>query len=152
MEASAVIGPFFQSCDTPSCAGGRILFVTELTTPRERIRSILDTLPEAQIETGGEHDQHLGASVRKKRFAWYLDDHHGDGVVAITCKAPAGVNVSMVESDPERYFIPSYNGPRGWVGIRLDVDGGDWDRVELSLVEAYRMTAPKSLVAELDPD
>lgn len=121
-----------------------------VTTARERILSILDTLPEAQIDIGGERDQHLGVSVRKKRFAWYLDDHHGDGIVAVTCKAPPGVNGSMVDSDPERYFIPSYTGPRGWIGIRLDVDTVDWDQVELSVVEAYRMTAPKSLIAQLD--
>lgn len=123
-----------------------------MTTARQRIRRILDALPEVEIDVGGERDQHLGGSVRKKRFAWYLDDHQGDGMVAITCKAPAGVNVSMVASDPERYFIPSYTGPRGWVGIRLDVDGVDWDQIEFSLVDAYRMAAPKSLLAQLEPD
>lgn len=123
-----------------------------MTTSRERILGVLRSLPETDLETGGERDQHVGASVRGRRFAWYLDDHHGDGAEAITCRAPTGVNESMVEADPERCFVPSYTGPRGWVGIRLDIEGVDWDRVELSLVEAYRMTAPKSLVAQLDTD
>jgi hypothetical protein len=56
-----------------------------------------------------------------------------------------------VDADPQRYFIPSYTGPKGWVGARLDVDNVDWDQVELIIVEAYRMTAPKSLVAQLSP-
>lgn len=56
----------------------------------------------------------------------------------------------MVDSDPERYFIPSYTGPRGWIGLRLDIDDPDWDHVELALVETYRMTATKSLAAQLD--
>lgn len=121
-----------------------------MPTSRERILGIINALPEVEIEIGGERDQHFGASVRKKRFAWYLDDHHGDGTEAITCKAPPGINESMVDSDPQRYFIPSYTGPRGWIGIRLDIDQIDWDRVELSLVEAYRMTAPRALAAHLD--
>lgn len=121
-----------------------------MPTSRQRILRVLDALPEVDVEVGGERDQHLGASVRKKRFAWYLDDHHGDGMVAITCKAPDGVNASMVGLDPVRYFIPSYSGSRGWIGIRLDVDDIDWDRVELSLIDAYRMTAPKSLARQLD--
>ena len=120
-----------------------------MATSRDRILNIFNSLPEITLDSGGERDQHLGASVRKKRFAWYLDDHHGDGLIAITCKAPPGVNDAMVESDAGRYFIPSYTGPRGWIGIRLDVDHVDWDRVELSLVEAYRMTAPKSLASQL---
>lgn len=123
-----------------------------VTSTEERIRRILDALPEVEIEVGGERDKHVGASVREKRFAWYLDDHHGDGVVAITCKASAGVNESLVHSDPERYFIPSYTGPRGWLGIRLDVDNVDWDQIELSIVEAYRITAPKALLAQLESD
>ncbi len=122
-----------------------------MSRSRERILSILNSFPEVDIEFGGDRDQHLGFSVRKKRFAWYLDDHHGDGAVAITCKAPAGVNESMVNSDPQGYFIPSYTGPKGWLGARLDVKDIDWDRVEFMLVEAYRMTAPRSLAAQLDP-
>lgn len=124
----------------------------DMSTSRERILDVLNSLPEVDIETGGESAQHLGVSVRKKRFAWYLDDHHGDGIAAITCKAPDGVNKAMVDSDPARYFIPSYTGPRGWIGIRLDVANIDWDRVEMSLLDAYRMTAPKSLARQLDTD
>jgi hypothetical protein len=122
----------------------------EVAASRKQILGILNSLPEVELQSGGERDQHLGASVRNKRFAWYLDDHHGDGIVAATCKAPAGVNETMLEDDPERYFIPSYTGPRGWIGIRLDIDDVDWDRVELCLVEAYRMTAPKSLACQLE--
>jgi len=111
---------------------------------------VLDSLPGIELTAGGEREQHVGASVRKKRFAWYIDDHHGDGRVSVTCKAPAGANEEMVATDPERHFIPSYTGPRGWIGFYLDVDDVDLDRIELAMVEAYRMTAPKKLIAELD--
>ncbi|MDH3684282.1 MAG: MmcQ/YjbR family DNA-binding protein [Acidimicrobiia bacterium] len=91
-------------------------------------------------------------AVRRKKFAYYLDDHHGDGVVALTCKAPPGTNRALAESDPDRFFIPSYTGPRGWVGLRLDLSTVDWDEVELLLIDSYRMTAPKKLIAQLDVD
>lgn len=120
-----------------------------MAASRKQILAIFNSLPEVELQSRGDRDQHLGASVRNKRFAWYLDDHHGDGSAAATCKAPAGVNETMVEGDPARYFIPSYTGPRGWIGIRLDTDNVDCDRVELGLVEAYRMTAPKSLARQL---
>ncbi len=123
-----------------------------MSTSRERIINIFKALPEVDLEVGGERERHLGASVRKRRLAWYLEDHHGNGDVVITCKAPDGVNTAMVDSDPDRYFIPSYTGPRGWVGMRLDVDDIDWDRVELCVRDAYRMTAPKSLARQLDTD
>lgn len=122
------------------------------TDRRSRIVALLESLPGVDLDVGGERDQHLGASVRKKRFAWYIDDHHGDGRVSVTCKAPPGANDEIVAADPDRHFIPSYTGPRGWVGFYLDVDGVDMDRIDLALVGAYRMTAPKSLIAELDAD
>lgn len=122
-----------------------------MSSNRDRVLKCFESLPEVEIAVGGDRDRHIGASVRSKRFAWYLDDHHGDGTVAVTCKAPAGVNEARVDADPQRYFIPSYTGPKGWVGARLDVDNVDWDQVELIIVEAYRMTAPKSLVAQLSP-
>lgn len=125
--------------------------MADVNDARERIGRILGTLPEVLVETAGEGDRHLGASVRGKRFAWFHDDHHGDGRLAVVFKAPPGANVAMVRSDPEHFFLPSYSGPKGWLGSWLDVDGIDWDHVELSLVEAYRMTAPKSLAARLDP-
>lgn len=63
----------------------------DVAASRKQILGILNSLPEVELRSGGERDQHLGASVRNKRFAWYLDDHHGDGIVAATFKAPAGV-------------------------------------------------------------
>ena len=58
----------------------------------------------------------------------------------------------MVDEDPERFFIPSYVGGRGWFGVRLD-RAPDWDEVANILTEAYRCVAQKKLVALLDrPD
>jgi hypothetical protein len=63
--------------------------------------------------------------------------------------APQGVQEQLVETEPDRFFVPPYVGHRGWIGVRLDVDV-DWDEIGAIVTDAYRMVAPKSLVAELD--
>jgi hypothetical protein len=46
-----------------------------------RLTKICLTLPEATRDLCG---QHAAFQVRKKTFAWFLNDHHGDGIVAVT--------------------------------------------------------------------
>jgi hypothetical protein len=111
-----------------------------------RLRSICLALPEA-VEAGGVADHTF--RIRKKIFAMYLDNHHGDGRLAMWCKAPAGAQDFLVQSDPERFFVPPYVGVHGWIGVHLNRDP-DWQEIEDLVEEAYRMTAPKRLVAELD--
>ena len=113
---------------------------------RERVRAVCLSLPEA-AEAG---DRHLGFSVRGRRFAWLLDDHHGDGRLAVHCKAAQGESVAIVEADPHRCFLPPYLAQRGWVGAWLDLDNVDWERVEGLLVDGYRLAAPRRLARELD--
>jgi len=85
----------------------------------------------------------------KKSFVMFLDDHHGDGMLALWCAAPPGIQELVIEQDGERFFRPPYVGHRGWIGLRLDVDV-DWDEVEGVAEDAYRTVAPKKLLAELD--
>lgn len=85
----------------------------------------------------------------KKTFVMFVDDHHGDGRVAIWCAAPDGVQASVVDEEPERFFVPPYVGPRGWLGVRLDL-APDWSEVGVIVEDAYRIVAPKRLVAQLD--
>lgn len=120
--------------------------VSDRDAIRERVRAICLSLPEAEQEG----DRHLGFSVRGGRFAWLLDDHHGDGRLAVHCKAAPGANVAIVEADPERCFLPPYLAQRGWVGAWLDVDDVEWERVEGLLVDGYRLAAPRRLARELD--
>ena len=113
---------------------------------RARLVTICEDLPEAVVEG----DQHLKFSVRAKAFAYYLDDHHGDGIVAVTFKAEAGVQTSLVAAGPARFYVPSYLGPRNWVALRLDLDNVDWDEVAELVVDSYRLVAPKRLVARME--
>jgi hypothetical protein len=109
-----------------------------------RIRAICLALPEA-TEGGGVGNPSW--RVRDKIFAMRHDSHAGRW--GIWCKAPAGMQRSLVDGDPQRYFVPPYVGVHGWIGISLEADQ-DWGVVADLIEEAYRMTAPKRLVAQLD--
>jgi hypothetical protein len=109
-----------------------------------RLTKICMALPEVTREIMGKH---AGFKVRKKLFAYFLDDHHGDGIVCVTCKVMPGDNVALSKSNPERYFLPAYIGPRGWVALRLDVGKVDWEEVGELVADSYRRIAPKGLAA-----
>jgi hypothetical protein len=110
---------------------------------RERLVALCRTLPGAEVERAGP--QHLAFKVRKKIFAYYLYDHHGDGQIALVCKAPPGEQGRLVEENPTRYFVPPYVGPRGWVGLRLDTPRVDWSAIKNLACAAYFLTAPATL-------
>jgi predicted DNA-binding protein (MmcQ/YjbR family) len=99
-------------------------------------------LPEATRELQGDH---ASFRVRKKVFAYFLNNHHGDGIVSICGKALPGDNTALVASDPRKYYLPAYIGPRGWVGLRLDIGKVDWDEVRELIIGSYLQTAPRKL-------
>lgn len=101
-------------------------------------------LPEATRKIKGDHASFF---VRKKVFAYFLNNHHGDGIVSICGKALPGDNTVLVASDPEKYYLPAYIGPRGWVGLRLDIGKVDWDEVRELITGSYLQTAPRKLAA-----
>jgi hypothetical protein len=111
----------------------------------ERLRAICLALPEATESLA--HGRPC-FQVRGKTFVMFLDDHHGDGRLAIWCKAPPGAQATLVESSPERFFVPPYVGPRGWIGARLEAFLVDWSAVTACIEESYRMTAPARAAAK----
>jgi hypothetical protein len=114
--------------------------------PLARLRAICLAFPEASERLShGEPTWFVGG---KKSFATYADHHHDDRL-AFWCPAPEGVQAEMVAAEPERFFVPPYVGGRGWLGVRLDVSV-DWDEVAGIVEEAYRLVAPRKLVARLD--
>jgi phosphoribosylglycinamide formyltransferase-1 len=100
------------------------------------------TLPEAKRKICGSHVQFL---VRKKTFAYFLNDHHGDGIVAVTGKVLPGDNKALAEAQPRRFYLPAYIASKGWVALRLDVRKIDWDEVKELLLSSYVLIAPKRL-------
>jgi phosphoribosylglycinamide formyltransferase-1 len=107
-----------------------------------RVTKIALALPQTTRRVHGSHAAFL---VRKKTFAYFLDNHHGDGIVAVTCKVMPGDNAALAAAQPARFYLPSYVGPRGWVALRLDVGKIDWDEVRELLVCSYQLLAPKRL-------
>jgi phosphoribosylglycinamide formyltransferase-1 len=109
-----------------------------------RLTRICLALPEAAREICNSH---AGFTVRKKTFAYFLNNHHGDGIVAVTCKVFPGDNTALIAAQPERFYMPAYIGPRGWVALRLDRGEVDWEEVAELVACSYRLAAPKRLAA-----
>ena len=120
---------------------------TGTADPLERIRDLCLALPETTERLS--HGAPTFFVRAKKTFVMYLDDHHGDGRLAIWCAAPPGVQAALVDEEPERFFVPPYVGGRGWLGVRLDRDV-DWEEMAGIVEDAYRHVAPRRLVDELD--
>ncbi len=114
---------------------------------RARVRQLCLALPEATEV--GDHPDHSGFAVNGKKFAYFLNNHHGDGVVSLTCKALPGVQGALVDLDPTRFFLPAYMHQHGWVGMRVDIEPVDWAHAEQLLREAYVALAPKRLARAL---
>src|SRR5215208_4656401 len=109
----------------------------------EQIRGLCLALPETS-----ERLSHGAPTffVREKRaFLMVLTDFHGDGRFAIWCAAPDGLQRTLVEADPERFFVPPYVGHRGWLGVRLD-RAFDQDELAGIVEDAYAEVAPRKLV------
>jgi phosphoribosylglycinamide formyltransferase-1 len=115
-----------------------------------KVLAIGTSLPEAKAVVQGYKDEHRALQVRKKTFAYYCFDHHGDGEVALWLKATPGEQGRLVEDAPKRFFVPPYLGPRGWVALRLDGKKVDWAELAYLLTSAYRLTAPRALAARLE--
>jgi len=89
----------------------------------------------------------------KKNFV-AMSDHHHDDRVSVTFAAGAGVQESLVEEDPERYYRPPYVGGRGWVGAYLDDESNapQWDRIADLIVDAWLLVAQPKIRLLLDSE
>ena len=54
----------------------------------------------------------------------------------------------LIDAAPERFFVPPYVGPKGWVGARLNNDLVDWGEVKGLLWDAWQMSVPKKLLGQ----
>jgi predicted DNA-binding protein (MmcQ/YjbR family) len=111
-----------------------------------RLTKICLALPEATRRDSGKHAAFL---VCKKTFAYFLNDHHGDGIVSVACKAFPGENAALAAAQPTRFYLPSYIGPRGWVALRLDTGDTDWEEVGELILGSYRLIAPRRLATSI---
>jgi len=115
-------------------------------TPLDRARTICLALPESTEKKA------WGAPtfrVKGKMFAMFVDNHHDDGRVALWLNAAPDVQAMLVESDPKRYFVPPYQGPKGWIGVRVD-GRPRWTEVAELIEDAWHETAPPSVLKRFE--
>jgi hypothetical protein len=78
-----------------------------------------------------------GFFAGKGAFAYFNDDHHGDGRLALWCAAPDGAQAMLIDANPEVYFLPAYVAHLGWIGVRLDRDAA-WSEIAAVLEAAHQ--------------
>lgn len=115
-----------------------------------QVRSLCLALPGTE-----EYETHGRPNFRtKKIFAIYGGMEKGGSLTSL--QYPQAV---LVKVDPhgaerlleeERFFLPAYYGPSGWVGLNLALAPVDWEEVAELVEDSYRLTAPKSLVSRLE--
>jgi predicted DNA-binding protein (MmcQ/YjbR family) len=127
--------------------GGNTMSRRSADSHRGKLWKICLALPESQCRLRADH---ADFRVRGKVFAYFLNSHHGDGIVSVCCKTALGENVDRASREPQRFYLPAYIGSRGWVGLRLDRDAVDWREVGNLVEQSYRLAAPKTLVKILD--
>ena len=122
------------------------------TMNRNREEALLTGLRDACLGLPGveervNHGMPTFAVVRRTAFC---NLHHPAGDrPTLWFKAAPGVQAELVDQEPDRFLVPPYVGPRGWVGLRLDVDL-DWDEVAAVVENAWRLVATKGHLAERD--
>lgn len=110
--------------------------------PVARLHQMCESLPEATV---GVTVHHPSIKLRDRGFVMFTEH----GRPAYWIKAAPGIQPELVASDPDRFFVPPYVGPKGWVGVWLDHDV-DWDEIAELVLDAYRLVAPKCLLTQLD--
>lgn len=145
--------------DTPETLAVRVQYAEHQLYPRaladfvsvadrpaallERVRSLALNLPAAAEKLS--HGSPGFFVEGGKFFAYFSENHHGDGITALLLKVSSLDEAAMlIEQDSDRFFRPKYFGPAGWVGIVL-TDGPDWGMIEAMLGAAWRLCAPKRL-------
>ncbi len=115
--------------------------------PITRLRRICLALPEAhEVEAWGEPT----FRVRNKIFAMHASvGHHTQDRPAVWLKAGPGNQAFLVRAAPDRFFVPPYVGPSGWVGVWLD-GAVDWEDLRELVHDSWRLVAPKKLVTQHD--
>ncbi|MDK2761262.1 MAG: phosphoribosylglycinamide formyltransferase [Sphingopyxis sp.] len=108
-----------------------------------RVRELAMALPDANETIS--HGMPCFGIAKGKKFAYFTEDHHGDGRTALLVKiSGADEQAALIELDEARYFRPAYFGD-GWIGIRLDLGDTDWDAIGEWLRKSWLAVAPKKL-------
>lgn len=126
-------------------------YVTRELQPEWILAQVRD-LALAQPETHerasfGAPGWRVGTEKAGKYFAYFAQSHHGEAPIGLLVKCSGGDEQQMlIETEPERYYIPQFYGASGWIGIRLEPGAIDWDHIRAWLGRSWLAVAPKKLV------
>lgn len=110
-----------------------------------RVRAICMAYPQAAEKLS--HGSPAFFIEKGKVYAYVWHNHHNDGHTAVIVKTSGREEQNMlVEMDPDFYHIPPYLGPSGWIGMELNGDATDWERVEDRIATSWEMVAPRRLL------
>lgn len=111
----------------------------------DRVRAICMALPHVyEKESWGEPTFRV---EKGKMFLMFADDHHGDGKTGFWCMSTEDAREALLAIDADRFYVPPYMGPSGWVGAQI-TGRVPWDILEEVIREAHRLGAlPKPKVA-----
>jgi hypothetical protein len=107
-------------------------------SPLERVRDVCRALGATEKEAWG------GPTFRAAHgmFAMYVDNHHGDGRLALWVRAQPGLQETAVRADPRRFFVPPYVGHNGWIGVHLN-RGLSWKKIAYFLIEGFQIASAR---------
>ncbi len=100
-------------------------------------------MAQAEVEERLSHGEPTWFIQGKKSFLMCANHHHNDRV-AFWCACQREIRDALVAERPTQFFVPPYVGPRGWLGVYLDVPIS-WDEVAGIVEDAYQVVAPPKL-------
>lgn len=155
--------------DTPETLAARVLIAEHQLYPRvladyvaretdtdwivAKVGSLALALPETDArESHGSPGWRVGGGGSSGKFFAYVSiHHHGEAGVALLVKTSGPDEMAaLIDAAPDVYYRPSYYGASGWIGLRLDRPGVDWDHVADWLAKSWRAVAPKRLTRLAD--
>ncbi len=117
-----------------------------------RVGELAAALPESRFRMShGAPGWRVGGESSGKFFAYVSVRHHGEDAVALLVKTSGPDEMaSLIEAEPDIYYRPAYYGASGWIALRLDRLGVDWDHVAEWLARSWRAVAPRRLTRLMD--
>lgn len=110
-----------------------------------RLRSICLALPEAAEKESHGHPNFYTRKVFAIFGGVVKGAHDDDRWSQSVLVLPTLLRREQALAD-ERFFVPAYYGPYGWIGLDFRAAEVDWDEVAELVEESYRNTAPARLV------
>lgn len=116
-----------------------------------RVGALAMALPETSYRTAHGSPAWRVGGDSGKFFAILFNRHHGEDAVGVLVKTSGQDEMAaLIDADPAAYFRPAYYGPAGWIGLRLNRPGVDWDQIGDWLGRSWRACAPKRLTKLMD--